>query len=169
MCLRDAKRYDEAEEVLRQASEIMKKQDEGDLQVAVTLQSLGKAGRGEELLKRSPGRRYTLQSLGVCLRDAKPYNEAGELLREASGKKKQSWARTISSAVTLYELGVCLWCAKMYDETAAVWRQAWEIEKQKLGEDDLQVAYTLQSIGVCLRDGKQYDEAEELLKQALEI
>ena len=50
----------------------------------------------------------------------------------------------------------------MYDETAAVSRQAWEIEKQKLGGDDLQVAYTLQSIGVCLRDGKRYDEAEEV-------
>ena len=65
MCLRDAKRYDEAEEVLRQASETMKaKQDEGDLQVAVTL-----------------------QSLGVCLRDAKLYDEAEELLKQALGIK----------------------------------------------------------------------------------
>ena len=65
MCLREAKRYNEAEKVLRQASEIMKaKQDEDDLQVAVTL-----------------------QSLGVCLRDAKRYDEAEELLRQALGIK----------------------------------------------------------------------------------
>ena len=39
---RDAKRYDEVEELLRQASErIVAKLDEDDTQVAVTLQSLG--------------------------------------------------------------------------------------------------------------------------------
>ena len=49
VCLRDGKRYDEAEELLRQALEIVKaKLGEDDLQVA-----------------------ETLQSLGVCLRDAK--------------------------------------------------------------------------------------------------
>ena len=37
-----------------------------------------------------------LQSLGVCLRDAKRYEEAEELLRQASEIKRQSWARTIS-------------------------------------------------------------------------
>ena len=41
--------------------------------------------------------------------------------------------------------------------------------KEKLGEDDFQVAVTLQSIGVYLRDGKRHDEAKELLRQALEI
>ena len=41
--------------------------------------------------------------------------------------------------------------------------------KQKLGKNDLQVAYTLQSIGVCLQDGKRYDEAEEVQMQVLEI
>ena len=54
VCLRDAKRYDEAEELLRQALEIIKaKLGEDDLQVS-----------------------YNLQSLDVSLRDAKRYDEA---------------------------------------------------------------------------------------------
>ena len=48
-------------------------------------------------------------------------------------------------------------------------RQALEIEKVKLGEDNLQVAVTLYELGMCLRNAKRYEEAEELLRQALEI
>ena len=48
-------------------------------------------------------------------------------------------------------------------------RQALEIEKAKLGEGDLQVAYTLYELGVCLRGAMRYDEAEESLRQVLEI
>ena len=74
VCLRDAKRYDEAEELLRQASEIEKaKLGENDLQVA-----------------------YTLHELGVHVWNAKRYDEAEELLRPALEKKRQSWAWTIS-------------------------------------------------------------------------
>ena len=59
VCPRNAKRYDEAEEVLMQALEIEKeKLVEDDLQVT-----------------------YTLHGLGVCLLDAKRYDEAEDLLR----------------------------------------------------------------------------------------
>ena len=44
-----------------------------------------------------------------------------------------------------------------------------EIEKVKLGEDDLRIAYTLHDLGVSLQNAKRYDEAEGVFRQALEI
>ena len=73
VCLRDGKRYDEAEEVLIQGLEIEKKKlGEDDLQVA-----------------------YTLQSLGVYLRNAMQYEETAEVFMQALEIEKKHWARAI--------------------------------------------------------------------------
>ena len=116
----------------------------------------GKAGRG-----RSRGRSNA--AIARCVpRDAKRYDEAEELLRQASKRIKAKLDEDDTQvAVTLHELGVCLRDGKRHDEAEKLLRQALEIVKAKLGEDDLQVAVTLQSLGVCLRDAKRYDEVEE--------
>ncbi|CAN0348883.1 unnamed protein product, partial [Ascophyllum nodosum] len=126
--LRDAKRYDEAAEVLMKALEIRKaKLGEDDLPVA-----------------------YTLHSLGVCLRDAERYDKAEELLRQALEIKKVKLGEDdLQVAVTMHELGVCLRDAERYDKAEELLRQALEIKKVKLGEDDLQVAVTMHELGVC--------------------
>ena len=190
VCLRNAKRYDEAQEVLRQALEIKKaKLGEDDLQVAVTLHSLAVCLRcgnmydeAAELLRQALEIKKaklgdndlqvaaTVHELGVCLWDAKRYDEVEVLLRQALEVKKANLGdNDLQVAGTLHHLGVCLLDGKRYDEVEELLRQALGIEKEKLGEDDLQVAVTLHELGVCLRDAKRYDEAKELLRQALEI
>ena len=71
MCLRKAKRYDEAEVVLRQALKIKKaKLGKDDLRFA-----------------------FSLHELDVCLRDAERYAEAGEVFRQTLDTPKTNLDR----------------------------------------------------------------------------
>eukprot|EP00903_Cladosiphon_okamuranus_P018861 g17349.t1 len=110
------------------------------VQVADTLQHLGRSEEAEQLLRRClliKGAKlgledeqvtYTLQHLGECVRQAGRLEEAEQLLRR------------------------CLLIAEA-----------------KLGSEDVQVAYTLQHLGLCVREAGRLEEAEQLSRRCLSI
>eukprot|EP00903_Cladosiphon_okamuranus_P018859 g17347.t1 len=113
---------------------------------------------------------YTLQHLGVCVREAGRLEEADHMLRRClSIKEAKLGPGDIEVAYTLQHLGVCVREAGRQEEAEELLRRCLSIKEAKLGREDVQVAYTLQHLGVCVRQARRLEEAEELLRRCLSI
>eukprot|EP00752_Nemacystus_decipiens_P010888 g9681.t1 len=160
-----------------------------DLQVAVTLQGLGRCvreagrpGEAEALFRRAlqineaelgagdPQVAVTLHELGRCVREAGRPGEAEALFRQALQiNEAELGAGDPQVAVTLYWLGFCVREAGRPGEAEALFRRALQIEEAELGPGDRQVAVTLYWLGLCVREAGRPGEAEALFRRALQI
>jgi hypothetical protein len=143
----EQKRYQEAEEVLRQVVQ----------------------GR-EKVLGRE--HEYTLNSrywLGLALYDQKRYQEAEEVLRQAvQGQEKVLGREHEYTLNSRYWLGIALYKQEKYQEAENVLRQEVQGQEKVLGREH---EYTLNGrywLGLALYDQKRYQEAEEVLRQAVQ-
>ncbi|KAF2175478.1 kinase-like protein [Zopfia rhizophila CBS 207.26] len=182
------KKYNEAEEVLRQAVHRQERtfvQDHADTLsskslLGVALHKQKKYGEAEEVLRhavhgqeRALGQDHadTFSSkywLGVTLYKQKKYNEAEEVLRQAvHGQERTLGQDHVGMLSSKHWLGRALQDQKKYGEAEEVLRHAVHGQERALGQDHADTLSSKYWLGVTLYKQKKYNEAEEVLRQAL--
>ncbi|CAN0006166.1 unnamed protein product, partial [Ectocarpus fasciculatus] len=134
------------------------------------------AGTGNSDVKSRAGR------CASC-RDARPtgyvcgrgWGAGGRSRRSCSSEhwtsRQQSSARTIFRLQTRSSCWVCVYDAGgRLEEAEELFKRALDIQKAKLGPNDLVAGQTLYQLGLCAHDaGGRLGEAEDFFKLALEI
>ena len=192
LCMREARRLDEAEGLFRHALAIVQaspRRTYVEEETVFVLEGLGvcalNAGRIEQsqaLLKCSLRLQRvklgqnrtrvacTLLQLGKCARQARELSQAVTFLRRCVAfQDKTLDAESVQRTYAMLQLGLCLRDVRQLEEAEELMRRCLAIRESKLGPDDEEVAHTLYQLGWCVRAAGRLEEAEELLKRCLAI
>lgn len=190
VCVQQAGRLDEAEEVWRRCLAITEAElgpNDGEVsailhQLGVCLRFAGRLDEAEELFRRclaidegnfGEERKpvaNTLYQLAGCVREAGRLGEAQELWRRYLAiVEVELGPEHMNVADALHELGTCARDTGRLEEAEEVLKRCLAIKETELGLEDVRVAYTLHDLGMCIRFAQRPAEAEELLSRCLAI
>ena len=141
-------RYNDAESLFRQATEIWRKSLGGDHpNYATSLNNLA-------LVYDSMGRYSEAEPL---------FRQATEIRRKSLGRDHPDYAQSLNNLAGLY------YSMGRYSDAEPLFRQATEIWRKSLGEDHPDYAQSLNNLAMLYRSMGRYSEAEPLYRQAAEI
>ncbi|KAK5000903.1 hypothetical protein LTR66_000320 [Elasticomyces elasticus] len=138
-------KYEEAEEVLRQAIH----------------------GRKDELGEEHPDTLISMHYLGRALHRKRKHQEAEEVLRQASkGRENVLGEKDVDTIHSKYYLGCMLSSQEKYQEAEEWLRQAAQGREEVLGKKDPTTLASKDSLGYGLYKQKKYEEAEKVSREA---
>ena len=182
--------YEEAEELLLQATEVDEAQGEaGQAGLALSLDRLGVVyavqgmlAEAEPIFERAlriKEQRYginaidlvdSLEKLGNTYGLTGRYDEAVSVFqRILEIREKELGPDHESVALTLGNLGIVLARQGRFEEAEAGFRRAVEIRERELGSDSPVVSRALNNLGTAVEEQSRYAEAEEIYRRALAI
>jgi tetratricopeptide (TPR) repeat protein len=186
--LRDQGKYEQAEEMQRQAlglHETALGKDHPDTlrcmnSLALVLRGQGKYEQAEEMHRQALGLQETalgedhpdtltsMDNMALALRYQGKYEQAEEMQRQTLGLQETVLGKDHPDTLaSMNNLALVLRDQGKYEQAEEMWRQTLGLQETVLGKEHPETLTSMNNLAMVLRDQGKYEQAEEMQRQTL--